>query len=64
LWQRDIDTKKDREDREALSLANRNKEIAAVLKQQMQILENQKEEEKRLKAENARLMVNILLLRR
>ena len=49
--------KKEREDNDARKLAERNKEISAVLKEQMQVLEKQKEEEKRLRVENARLMV-------
>jgi hypothetical protein len=57
LWQKDINAKKEREDKEAQSQAIRNKEISAVLKQQMQVLEKQREEEKRLKADNVRLMV-------
>lgn len=32
-------------------------EVAGILKQQMEVLERQKEEEKQIKAENGRLMV-------
>ncbi len=59
MWHKDALAKKDREDRDAQKLAERNREMSAVLKDQMQVLENQKEEEKRLRNENVRLLVNI-----
>jgi hypothetical protein len=58
LWQNDILAKKNREDQEASIVAQRNLETAKVLKEQMQVLEKQKQEEKRLRIENARLAVS------
>ena len=57
MWAKDIQAKQDREDREAQKVADRNKQVSAVLKEQMQVLEHQKEEEKRIRADTARLMV-------
>jgi hypothetical protein len=57
LWQNDMLAKKEREDKEAKIVAQRNMETSSVLKEQMQVLEKQKEEEKRLRIENARLAV-------
>ncbi|RMZ98613.1 cilia- and flagella-associated 53-like [Brachionus plicatilis] len=56
LWYQDIQAKKDREDRDAKKALERNMEVAGILKQQMEVLERQKEEEKQIKAENGRLM--------
>lgn len=52
-----MQAKKEREDRDAKKAYEQNKEVAEILKQQMDVLEKQKEEEKRIKAENGRLMV-------
>ena len=49
--------KKEREENEAKKLAERNRDVSEVLKQQMQVLDDQKEEEKRLRGENIRLLV-------
>jgi hypothetical protein len=58
LWYQDIQAKKDKEDRDARKAYEKNREVAQILKQQMEVLERQREEEKRIKAENGRLMVN------
>ena len=60
MWAKDIQAKQDREDREAQKVADRNKQVSTVLKEQMQVLEYQKEEEKRIRADTARLMVKII----
>ncbi len=56
MWYKDMLAKKEREENEARKQVERDKEISSVLKEQMLVLEKQKEEEKRLRAENARLM--------
>ena len=58
MWFQDIQAKKDKEDREARKVYERNREVSAILKDQMKILEDQKFEENRLRVENARLLVN------
>ena len=60
MWYQDIQAKKEREDNEARKLAERNQQTAAVLREQMQVLEAQKEEEKRLRIENSRLVAEKL----
>ena len=57
MWYQDIQAKKDKEDREAKKVYDRNREISAILKEQMKVLEDQKFEENRLRVENARLLV-------
>ena len=57
LWYQDIKAKKDKEDEIARKQYERNHETASVLKEQMQVLEDQKMEEKRLRNETAKLMV-------
>ena len=57
LWYQDIQAKKDREDRDARKQAERNRQVADILKEQMLVLEKQKEEEKIIRAQNARLLV-------
>lgn len=59
MWYQDIEAKKNREDMEARDQAERNQKVAAILKEQMQVLEKQREEEKRLRIENSRLIVNV-----
>lgn len=59
LWYQNIEAKKAREDRDAAAAYERNMQTAVVLKEQMQILEKQKEKEKWLIMENARLSVSI-----
>ena len=63
MWFQDIQAKKDKEDREAKKVYDRNREISAILKEQMKVLEDQKFEENRLRVENARLLVNIRFYR-
>lgn len=60
LWYDDIQSKKDKEDREAAIRQEKNQQVAAILKQQMQILDKQKQEEKRIRAETGKLMVHFL----
>ena len=59
MWFQDIQAKKDKEEREAKKVYDRNREITAILKDQMKVLEDQKFEENRLRVENARLLVSI-----
>ena len=58
LWRNDMLAKKEREENEAKAAHERNLHTAQILKEQMQILEKQKEEEKKLRAEQARLAVS------
>ncbi len=57
LWHNDMLAKKEKEKREASIVAERNLNTAKILKEQMQVLERQKDEEKCLRIENARLAV-------
>ena len=50
--------KKQREDEDARKHLERNYQTAKVLREQMEVLEKQKEEEKRLRAENIKLIVS------
>lgn len=56
LWQKDFEAKTDKENEIARIKAERNREMSTILKEQMQVLENQKLEEKRLRNENMRLV--------
>lgn len=56
MWFNDIQAKKDKEDQQAKKVYQRNRDVAAVLKEQMQVLEDQKFEENRLRVENSRLL--------
>lgn len=57
LWQKDYEAKKFKEEEKARISAEKNRETTAILKEQMQVLEDQKQEEKRLRNENMRLIV-------
>lgn len=57
LWYQDADAKKEREDREKAELDERNRIVAEKLREKMKLLDEQKLEEKRLRRENAKLMV-------
>ena len=59
LWYQDIQAKKDKEDRDVREKAEKNRQVSSVLREQMLVLEKQKEEQKQLKMENAKLLVNI-----
>lgn len=58
LWEQDMLEKAAREEREAKDLQERNRGVVDVLKKQMAALEAQKEEAKRLKEEEAQLLVH------
>lgn len=57
LWYQDANAKKEREDREKAELDERNRIVAEKLREKMKLLDEQKLEEKRLRRENAKLMV-------
>ena len=57
LWQQDYEAKTRKEDDKKRQIAEKNKETLAILREQMQVLEDQKQEEKRLRNENMRLVV-------
>lgn len=57
LWYQDVNAKKEREDQERRELNERNKAIMDSIRERMRILDEQKLEEKRLRNENAKLMV-------
>jgi hypothetical protein len=57
LWYNDMLAKKQREDEDIRKHLEKNYQTAQVLKEQMQVLERQKEEEKRLRLENTKLIV-------
>ncbi len=58
LWYNDMLAKKQREDDEAKKTADRNQATVKVLREQMQVLEKQKEEDKKLRLENTKLIVS------
>ena len=60
LWHNDMLAKKQREDEDARKHLEKNYQTAAVLKEQMKVLEHQKEEEKRLRLENTKLIVRMM----
>lgn len=62
LWYQDADAKKEREDREKAELDERNRIVAEKLREKMKLLDEQKLEEKRLRRENAKLMVRYHIL--
>lgn len=62
LWYQDANAKKDREDREKAELDERNRIVAEKLREKMKVLDEQKLEEKRLRRENAKLMVRYHIL--
>ena len=47
MWQKDIDAKKAKEDFEAAQQALENRQVAQVLKEQMRVLEKQREDQRR-----------------
>ena len=57
LWEKDMLAKADREERDAKAAHERNAEVLAVLRKQMAALEAAKEEGRRLKEEEAQLLV-------
>ncbi len=57
MWYQDIEAKNHREDEKQRIAKEKNMEVSKVLKQQMQVLEQQKQEEKRIRLENAKLLV-------
>ncbi len=61
MWHQDIQAKKEREDIDARNLHERNQQTVSILREQMQVLERQKEEEKQLRIENSRLIVNNII---
>ncbi len=56
MWYQDIQAKNLKEDEKARVRKEKNMEVSAVLKQQMEVLERQKLESKRIKNENAKLI--------
>ena len=58
MWYQDIQAKNQKEDEKQRVAKERNMEVSMVLKQQMQVLEQQKQEEKRIRLENAKLLVS------
>ena len=62
LWYNDMLAKKQREDEDARKNLEKNYQTAQVLKEQMQVLERQKEEEKKLRLENTKLIVRLFIL--
>lgn len=56
MWYQDIEAKNLKEDDKLRKTKERNLQVSAVLKQQMEVLENQKLETKRIKNENAKLL--------
>lgn len=56
MWYQDIQAKNQKEDEKQRVAKERNMEVSMVLKQQMQVLEQQKQEEKRIRLENAKLL--------
>ena len=59
LWEQDMLEKAAREEREAHEQHERNRGVLEVLRKQMAALEAQKEEGKRLKEEEAQLLVSL-----
>jgi hypothetical protein len=58
LWEEDMMAKAAREERDAKAAHQRNAEVLAVLRKQMAALEAMKDEERRLKEEEAVLLVS------
>lgn len=56
MWYQDIAAKNAREDQKVQATKERNLKVSAVLKEQMQVLEAQKQEAKRIRNENAKLL--------
>ena len=57
LWEQDMVAKSQREEAEEKAKILRNREVVETLRKQMAALETQKAEEKKLKAEEAQLLV-------
>lgn len=60
MWYQDIEAKNHKEDEKQRIAKERNMEVSLVLKKQMQVLEQQKQEEKRIRLENAKLLVSLM----
>lgn len=56
MWYQDIEAKNFKEDEKMRKAKERNMQVSAVLKQQMEVLEAQKLEAKRIRNENAKLL--------
>jgi cilia- and flagella-associated protein 53 len=56
LWYEDIKAKKQREEIDAQRAKDKNKETAHILRQQIDVLEEQRQEERRLRNENVKLV--------
>jgi len=56
MWYQDIEAKNLKEDEKARIRIEKNREVSLVLKQQMEVLEQQKQEAKRIRNENAKLL--------
>ncbi len=56
MWYQDIQAKNFKEDEKARVRKEKNMEVSSVLKQQMEVLERQKLEAKRIRNENAKLL--------
>lgn len=56
MWYQDIEAKNFKEDEKVRRAKERNMQVSAVLKQQMEVLEAQKMEAKRIRNENAKLL--------
>lgn len=56
MWYQDIEAKNLKEDEKARIRKEKNREVSLVLKQQMEVLEQQKQEAKRIRNENAKLL--------
>ncbi len=59
MWYQDIQQKKLKEDEKMYQAKQRNLQVSSVLQEQMKVLEAQKMEEKRIKNENAKLIVSL-----
>ena len=57
MWYQDAEAKREREDREKVELAERNRRVNESLREKMRALDEQRLEEKRQRNENAKLMV-------
>ena len=60
MWYQDIQAKTAKEEEKNRLAHERNRHVAGVLKEQMKVLDDQKLEEKRIKNENTKLIVNKL----
>lgn len=56
MWYQDIEAKNLKEDEKVRIRKEKNHEVSLVLKQQMEVLEQQKQEAKRIRNENAKLL--------